>query len=505
MHNGRIHTMDDLAGICARLRKEGKTIAHCHGAFDLLHPGHIRHLSAAKRLADVLVVTVTEDRFIRKGPGRPVFNERLRAESLAALSTVDHVATSPWPTGVETIDLIKPDLYVKGQDYRDRNKDATGAINDEERAVQRCGGKLIFTDEIQFSSTRLLNEFFSVLTDDQKEYLRRLRTDHTAEDVLVWLNRLKSSRVLVVGEAIIDEYHYCTPDAMSNKTPTLSVRFESAEVFAGGVVAVGNHLSGLTGQVDVLACMGADGDADEVALHLGDGVRVSKLVRPDAPTVRKRRFVHRFLNQKLFEVTFLDDRPIGHETERDFIERIDRCAPEADVVIVLDFGHGFFTPPVVTRLREKSAFLAVNAQINSSNKGFNTIRKYKGADYVSVDEHEIRLPFGDRYGPLPDLVQSLREETGCDRINVTLGDRGSVYFDGSEFHRAPILTNQAVDALGAGDAFLAATAPLVHAGAPSALVPFVGNCMGGLMAQIVGHRTPVDPVDLQKFITTLLK
>ena len=357
---------------------------------------------------------------------------------------------------------------------------------------------------MQFSSTRLLNEYFSVLSEGQRDYLKGLGEQVAADDVLGWLDRLKSTRVMVVGEAIIDEYHYCVPDAMSNKTPTLSARFESAESFAGGVVAVGNHLVGLAGDVHVLACGGTDDDG-ETAFHAAPGVRVTRMSRSDAPTVRKRRFVHRFLNQKLFEVTFLDDRPIDAGAERVFLEMIDAHAPGADVVIVLDFGHGFFTPRIVERLRERSSFLAVNAQINSSNKGFNSIRKYRRADYISVDEYEMRLPYGDRYGELGDLIQAAREETGCQRINVTLGDRGSLYFDGADFHRAPILTNRTVDALGAGDAFLAVTAPLVHAGAPGAIVPFVGNCMGGLMAQIVGHRTPVDAVDLKRFIGTLLK
>ena len=165
MFNSCIHTINELAHICCRLRAEGKTIAHCHGAFDLIHPGHIRHLQAAKDMADVLIVTLTEDRFIRKGPGRPVFNQRLRAEMLAALKAVDYVATCPWPTAVETIERLRPDLYIKGQDYRDREKDTAGAIEKEQRAVERVGGKLVFTDEIQFSSTKLLNEFFDVLSD----------------------------------------------------------------------------------------------------------------------------------------------------------------------------------------------------------------------------------------------------------------------------------------------------------------------------------------------------
>ena len=452
-----------------------------------------------------MVVTLTEDRFIRKGPGRPVFNEGLRAETVGALSVVDYVATSPWPTAVETLEHIQPDLYVKGQDYKDHAKDVTGAIAQEARTVERFGGRMVCTEEIEFSSTRLLNEHFSVFSDEQRTYLTSLRERFSCDDVLARLDALRSTSALVVGEAIIDEYHYCTPDAMSNKSPTLSARFEAAEVFAGGVVPVGNHVAGLCQEVHVLAGVGADGRDDVVTSHLADGVTATMVRRADAPTVCKRRFVHRFLNQKLFEITFLDDRPIPKETQRELISRIEELAPEVDLVIALDFGHGFFTPEVVESLRERSRFLAVNAQINSSNKGFNNIRKYVGADYISVDEHELRLPFGDRYGPLEDLVAKLREESGCQRINVTLGDKGTLYFEGPRSYGAPVLTNGVVDTMGAGDALLAATALMVQSGAEPELVPFVGNCMGGMMTQIVGHRRPVDGVDLYKFVATLMK
>lgn len=168
--NPRIHTLDQLAHICARLRAEGKRIAHCHGAFDLMHPGHVRHLRAARAMADVLVVTITEDRFIRKGPGRPVFPQQVRAETIAALRAVDHVATCPFPTGVEAIERIKPDLYVKGPDYRGRAAEEGSAIAMEKRAVERYGGKLVFTTEPQFSSTALIDKYYRSSTDGTDEH-----------------------------------------------------------------------------------------------------------------------------------------------------------------------------------------------------------------------------------------------------------------------------------------------------------------------------------------------
>jgi len=161
-----ILAIEELSAICRGLREAGKRIVQCHGAFDLLHPGHIKHFQAAKVMGEVLVVTVTADRFIRKGPGRPAFNQQLRADSIAALRVVDFVGIADWPTGVEAIEHVRPHFYVKGQDYADRSKDVSGVIAAEEAAAQRCGGKLVFTHEVQFSSTKLIGQHFTVFTDE---------------------------------------------------------------------------------------------------------------------------------------------------------------------------------------------------------------------------------------------------------------------------------------------------------------------------------------------------
>ena len=152
MPKNKIVSLEQLADICKKVKKQGKTIAQCHGCFDLLHPGHIKHFEAAKAKADVVVVTITPDRFVNKGPGRPVFTEQLRMESIAAMDAVDYVALNHWPTAVEAIKLIKPDYYVKGQDYKEREKDITKGIYDEEAAVKSVGGQIYFTEEITFSS-----------------------------------------------------------------------------------------------------------------------------------------------------------------------------------------------------------------------------------------------------------------------------------------------------------------------------------------------------------------
>ncbi|MCX5713847.1 MAG: adenylyltransferase/cytidyltransferase family protein [Candidatus Omnitrophica bacterium] len=155
----KILSIGQLMKTVDRLKKEGKKIVHCHGCFDLMHPGHIKYFQAAKKMGDKLVVTVTPDVYVAKGPGRPAFNQTLRAESIAALECVDYVAINKWPTAEKTIRLLRPHIYVKGQEF-ERLKDKTGKIQKEYEVIREIGSELKFTHEIVFSSTRLLNKHF---------------------------------------------------------------------------------------------------------------------------------------------------------------------------------------------------------------------------------------------------------------------------------------------------------------------------------------------------------
>ena len=155
----KILEMSEVASRIALHKSEGKTIVHCHGCFDLMHPGHIKYFQAARTMGDVLVVTLSPDRFVDKGPDRPVFNEDLRAESIAALECVDYVAINKWPTAEETLRLIRPDIYVKGQEFENM-EDKTGKIQKEVEVIKEIGVKIRFTHEIVFSSTKLINQYF---------------------------------------------------------------------------------------------------------------------------------------------------------------------------------------------------------------------------------------------------------------------------------------------------------------------------------------------------------
>ena len=155
----KIVELDDLSVRLKNLRANGKTIVHCHGCFDLMHPGHIKYFQAAKKMGNILVVTVTPDKYVDKGPNRPVFNQKLRTESIAALECVDFVAVNRWMTAENTLKLLKPNYYVKGQEFREL-QDKTGKIQKEYKILKEIGAEMRFTHEIVFSSTQLLNEHF---------------------------------------------------------------------------------------------------------------------------------------------------------------------------------------------------------------------------------------------------------------------------------------------------------------------------------------------------------
>jgi rfaE bifunctional protein nucleotidyltransferase chain/domain len=504
----KIHEIAALAERARALRESGRRVVLAHGTFDLLHMGHVRHLEEARRQGDALFVTVTDDAYVNKGPGRPVFTAALRAEMLGALAYVDGVAISRAPTAENVIAAIRPDVYVKGSDYAQAEDDVTGKIVDERRAVERHGGRIHFTDDIVFSSSSLLNRHFDVHDPALRAYLDRMRERDALGPLLDLLESVRDRRVLLVGDAIVDEYQYVSPLGKSPKENLIATLYQEREEFAGGVIAAANHVAGFCREVEVLTMLGAeDGHEDLVRRSLKPNVRLDAVTRPGAPTTRKCRFVDRDYFRKLFEVYFMDDAPIAGALEAEFAGRVARRAREFDVVIVTDFGHGLVTPASVEALTREARFLAVNAQSNSANHGFNLITKYPRADYVCIDAPEAKLAVHDKYSELERVAADLLPaRVRCDRMILTHGRNGCVTWDRKAgARRIPAFTGRALDTMGAGDAFLAVTSPLVATGADLELVGFIGNAVGAMKVGIVGHRQSVEKVPLMKYLQTLLK
>jgi rfaE bifunctional protein nucleotidyltransferase chain/domain len=506
MTKSKILRLEDLACVIEKLKSEGKSIAQCHGCFDLLHLGHIKHFQAAKNVADIVIVTITPDRFVNKGPGRPVFNENLRMEAIAALQAVDYVSLNNWDTAIETIKLLKPSFYIKGQDYIDRDKDLTKNIYLEEDAVKSVGGSIVFTEEITFSSSNLVNAHFSPYDEKVQDYMHNLKSKFSSEDVISYINALTDVNVLVIGDTIIDEYHYCLPLGKSSKSPTISTVYIRSEEYAGGSLAIANHIEQYCKKVELVTVLGTlSNQEDVIDKNLSKGVDRKFFYRSDSPTNTKRRYLDKYLNTKLFEVTFMNDTFINQSLENEIISYLKSNIDNYDLVLICDFGHGFISPGLQEYLQNSGKYLSVNAQTNSNNYGFNYITKYKKVDYISIDEKELRLPFGDNYGKLENLIEKLSQITNCNEITITLGQAGSLFYANGKYYSSPAFADSVKDSVGAGDAVLSITTLLTYTKAPAELIPFIGNCMGTIAVNIIGNEHPVYKKDLTKFINHFMK
>jgi len=505
----KIQTLAELARIAEEVRALRRSVVLCHGVFDLVHMGHVRHLEAARQEGDVLFVTVTADRFVNKGPGRPIFSQAVRAEMLAALEYVDYVAINDGADAEALLDLIKPDVYVKGSDYENPEDDITSKITSERQAVERHGGRLVFTHDITFSSSSLINRYLDVYDPPLRDFLDSIRTDGGPERLRDLIDRVSTMNVVLVGEGIIDEYQYVGSLGKSAKENIIATQYQSTEVFAGGVFAAANHVAGFCASVDLVTCLARDCPYEPmIRQNLKPNVRLHVVRIGDRPTTRKLRFVDQSgYMRKLFEVYFMDDRPLG-KADRDALSAmVAEKARAADLVIVNDFGHGMIGPEVIDVVRNSARFVAVNAQTNAGNQGYNLVTKYKKANYICIDAPEARLATGDKYSDIERVVgEVLPRLTESEKVIVTHGSFGSyTYTAGEGVTRIPAFTKTVVDTVGAGDAFFAVTAPLVAAGGKMSDVGFIGNAAGAIKVGIVGHRQSVEKIPLMKFVNALLK
>jgi rfaE bifunctional protein nucleotidyltransferase chain/domain len=507
MSNSKILTLDELEAKAAALRQAGRRVVMCHGTFDLMHMGHIKHLQRAKAEGDVLLVTLTGDAHVNKGPGRPVFGEDARAETLASLACVDFVAINQEQAAINLIKRLRPDVYVKGSEYRAAQDDVTGNITREKEAVEAGGGSIFYTDEITFSSSTLLNEHFGVFSPETKDYLQSFRRRYGYKDVIELVKGLANLKVLVIGDAIIDQYHYIKSLGQVGKGLALAVKYESEEQFAGGSIAVANHLAGFASEITLVAGLGKLETHERfIRSKLQPNVKPEFFYVDDAQTVTKRRFVDADLS-KLFEVYFFNEKPLQEGVEAAACAWLDTNLKNYDVVIVPDFGNGFISERMVDIMCSKARFLAVNTQLNSGNRGHHVINRYPRADFVSINEPELRLAAHNRHGPIEEIAELVAQKVNAQHIAITRGVQGVMFNDRKQKSTiyVPALSTKVLDRIGAGDAFLALAGLCVGGGLPSEVAAYVGSVAAALEVQIVGNRDPVDSVALFKYMTTLLK
>ncbi len=505
----KIKTYEEIGEILQKERKNGRKIVQCHGVFDLLHPGHVRHFKKAKAEGDTLIVTVTPDRFVNKGPGRPVFTETLRLESIAALADVDFVVLNDAPDAISAIKKIKPDLYVKGLEYSNAADDVTGKISEEVKAVESVGGKAFYTDDIVFSSSSLLNRFFDQKAPVVEAFLNHLKTKHSLDEIIEKIEALSSLKVLVIGDAIIDEYQYAEPLGQSGKGHHMVVRSLEKEVFLGGSFAIANHLAQFAGEVTLVTAIGKECPYSmDIHKNLDGKVQQEFTYLEESSTLTKKRYILKDGKtlSKLFETYSGHEEPLNEGQTRTIVNYLRKRASEFDLVLVCDFGNGFTNPVLIDEICNIPAFLSLNTQMNSGNRGFNVVTNYRKANFISLNELELRMSTHDKNSSVEGLAADISQIMQCPTISVTRGVHGVFCYSNSEPSvHIPAFVSNSVDRIGAGDSYLSLSSLCMARSYPILLSGFLGSLAAAMSVQMIGNQEPIKKAPLTKFLIRLMK
>jgi rfaE bifunctional protein kinase chain/domain/rfaE bifunctional protein nucleotidyltransferase chain/domain len=488
----KILTLDALLAMRQRARDNGQTLVHCHGCFDIVHPGHISHLQFARSLGDLLIVTVSADSQVNKGADRPLIPQELRAGSLAALECVDAVYVNPEPTAVELLAELQPDIYVKGREYE---KSADPRFLAEKEIVSRSGGRVVFSSgEVVYSSTALIGRIRSHdRFNDEKVSRFRDRYNLGDSEIHRLLLSARGRRIVVVGDYMVDRYHFCQATGVAGEAPMMSLRAMQEKDYDGAAGVIALHLAGLGALPTLVSCFADDETSVAAEMRLrAAGVGVL------APRPRRSSIVkHRYLVEqtKIFKVDDGQPLPADSQVDMTVAEKLLAAADGADAVIFADFGYGTITTGlldlVLPELRQKVQVLAADVSGRQSN-----LLRFKHFDLLCPTEREVREIQHDFASGLGAVAWNLLEATQARQAIITLGKQGLVTFDRGDHpdigrlrsEHLPALATDCIDALGAGDALLAASTLILAAGGSLQAAALIGSLASAIEVQQIGNE-----------------
>jgi rfaE bifunctional protein kinase chain/domain len=486
-------------------RPRRKKVIMCHGTFDVVHPGHVRHLLYAKTKADILIGSLTADEHIMKGNMRPYVPEDLRAINLAALEMVDYVVIDHDATPLRNLALIQPDYFAKGYEY------TAGAVHpktqEEINVIDGYGGEMIFTPgDIVYSSSALIELAPPSIA------VEKLMTLMSAEgvsfkDLRDTLGKLKGLRAHVVGDTIVDSYTYCSMIGGMTKTPTMSVRFEKKVDYTGGAAIVAKHLRAAGAEVTFSTVLGNDAYRTFVLEDLATfGVHVLPIIDETRPTTNKNAIVAE--TYRLLKVDTLDNRSISDKIAEQLKRQIADTPSQA--VVFSDFRHGIFnrgTIPQLTAAIPEGVFRVADSQVASR---WGNILEFEGFDLITPNEREARFALGDQDSVVRPLALELHTRSKCRTLILKLGDRGIITYrsdspvDYRAFFNVETFVDRLVDAVGAGDALLAYATLSLVATRNDVIASILGNMAAAVECEHDGNW-PVTPELVLKKIDAIEK
>lgn len=495
----KIKTVEELCAIIGPRPRQRRVIM-CHGTFDIVHPGHIRHLLYAKTKGDVLVASLTADEHIQKANFRPYVPEDLRAINLAALELVDYVIVDREPTPLRNLAVIQPDYFAKGYEY------SSGGLNpktvEEIKVLESYGGEAIFTPgDIVYSSSALIDLAPPKIATERLMMLMEAEGIRFA-DLYAALDRCQGIPVHVVGDTIVDSFSYCNTIGGMTKTPTVSVRFQRKVDYAGGAAVVSKHLRAAGARVVFSTVLGDDALRGFVLDDLAKaGVDVQPVIDETRPTTNKNAIIAE--GYRLLKVDTLDNRTIA-ERHLDRLKAQIASQP-ADAVVFSDFRHGIFnrhTIPELASAIPAGTYRAADSQVASR---WGNILEFEGFDLITPNEREARFALGDQDSVVRPLALELHRRARCRTLILKLGERGLITYrsnspvDVRAFFVIDSFAEQVVDPVGAGDALLA-YATLAMVATKNEVVASILGCMAAGVECEHDGNVPVSPEAVRRKI-----
>lgn len=494
-HRAKIVTTEALGSVVGPLRIGGRTVVLCCGVFDIIHPGHLRHLLYAKSKADLLVAGLVADRYVTKGPYRPHVPQDIRAMNLAVLDVVDFVVIYDEEQPLGLIRSLHPDFYAKGFEYSETAR--PGETLSETSVVGEYGGQMLFTPgDIVYSSSELIEKAPPLLRYE-KLHLVMDRYGLEFDDLRRTLDRIPGQQVHVVGDTIVDRYTHCSMTGGQAKTPTLSVLRERQEDFVGGAGVVAKHLAAAGANVRFSTVLGDDRLRFFVQDDLQEaGIETDVLVDESRPTTCKEAIV--VGDYRLLKIDVVDNRSISDATLGELVEVV-RLTPRESAVVYSDFRHGVFnsrtTPALVSA--SEGFFRAADSQVASR---WGNILDFPGFDLVTPNEREARFSLADQDSGVRPLATRLFDRAGCSLLILKLGERGVLtcmsgdHDSPDSFFFLDSFANRATDPVGAGDALLAYAVLAMQASDRS---PVQASILGAIAAGAECERDGNCPINLE--------
>lgn len=487
-YTNKVKSVDDLLEVLATERI-GKKVIMCHGVFDIVHPGHIRHLIYAKSKGDLLVVSITADEHITKGPVRPHVPQQLRAFNLSVLQMVDYVIIDDDAQPYRNIERIQPDYFAKGYEYI--GGAVTSKTCEEQKIVESYGGGMLFTPgDIVYSSSKFIEMSPPKITDEKLISLMESE-GISFESLKDCILSFPGTRVHVVGDTIIDSYTHCSMIGGMTKTPTMSVRYENQEDFVGGAAIVAKHLQAAGAHVLFSTVLGDDAYRDFLLDDFKKcGIKCDPFIDPLRPTTQKNAIV--VGDYRLLKIDTVDNRAISDKILNGLMEKI--ATTEVEGVVFSDFRHGIFNSESITKLTAsipKEAFRVADSQVASR---WGNILDFEGFDLITPNEKEARFSLSDQDSVVRHLGAALFRKSKAKSVFLKLGSRGLIVFRARD--NAPTnsffidgLTDMPVDPVGAGDALLAYSTLALIRTKNEAIAGIIGSIAAALECEYDGNKT----------------